>query len=1048
MLKPKLVLLVLWSLFLFSFFNFTQVANADPGNPDTVWVTKIPSVAPSQNVVVKVIAYTDEILAGITIPLVFYDPDNTDIRCDSIKWTNWVLNANPSMESKSIDTANYKLLMGAVWFSGGLPAGRDTLAKIYFHTGPSWNANKGVVIDSTTYYTPESQTAFEFTDQSANVFIPILNKGCLGSAIKVTSPNGGEKWYVGESHNITWYTLIFDSNVKIEYSTNSGTNWLTIIASTPNDGTHPWIIPSTPSANCRVKVSDAADGVPWDRSDANFSIPDFTISAHPDTSKAEAGDSTSYWVKTAPLYGFAKSITLSLSGLPSGATNTFSKNPVTPGDSSLMRVHTSVSTPAGHYPLTITGTGSQLHSDTVTFVVNVAPNAFSLLAPSDDGTVATLRPTLSWQQATDPDPNDRITYTLRYTLDPTFTTFSSVTGLTTTSYMLPTLIDDTVYYWKVAAIDKWKDTTWSNQTWHFHVYYPEPPLAFNLVYPPNNDSLNQTSVELKWRSTTDPDPGDSVVYDLYYDTRSGFPAPIIIPNLKDTIYTISVKDDSSYFWKVLAKDTNTSGRWSSIFKFKIGIPDPPQPFSLLSPTDGDTVVLHPTLSWQKANDPDPGDVVKYIIQYSLDNTFASFQPETTTNLSLTLPGLINDTFYYWRVKAVDLFGLEIWSTQAYFSFFAHNVTPGLFGLIAPDSGVTVSTLKPTFRWHKSADPDPLDPISYTLYYSLNPDFTESTEVTRSDTSYTPSISLLDDTVYFWKVRAKDSYGLFTWSNQLNWEFRVYYPEPPLAFSLLSPLNNSTLSDSTVSLYWRSTTDPDPGDAVVYDLYYDTKSGFTNPRIISNLSDTTCNITVRDDSTYYWKVKAKDTNTTGRWSTEVFKFSIYVPQPPRPFNLVSPADQDTTSSLTPQLVWQQTTDPDPGDYVRYNLYYTHDPDSSFLNADSVVNLTDHSYTFPSQLDFGTIYLWKVKAKDTNTNGTWSNQPLWSFYVPACIQGDVSGDTKINVVDIIYLCNFMLKGGPPPQPIRMCGDVDCDGQINMIDVIVLCNFIFKSTPLPPC
>jgi len=140
--------------------------------------------------------------------------------------------------------------------------------------------------------------------------------------------------------------------------------------------------------------------------------------------------------------------------------------------------------------------------------------------------------------------------------------------------------------------------------------------------------------------------------------------------------------------------------------------------------------------------------------------------------------------------------------------------------------------------------------------------------------------------------------------------------------------------------------------------------------------------------------------------------------------------------------------DPGDSVLYNLYYTQDPDSTFINADSVINLKANSYTFPSPLDYGTIYLWKVKAKDTNTDGRWSNQPLWSFYVPACIQGDVDGNTNINIVDVVYLCNYLLKGGPAPKPITMCGDVNCNGQVALTDAIVLCNYLFKGTPLPPC
>jgi len=1043
MLKTKIVLGAFVCLFLLFWWNFSLAQ--DPGNPDTCWVSQIPSLGPNQSVVVAVMGYADHALGGFVVPLIFYDPDNSDIVCDSIVFDNWVTDASPSLSSAIIDTTNYKLNVGAVWFTGGMPAGRDTLGRVYFSTGPSWLGNKGVVLDTTTYDPGAAELGF-VDSATSSTFYPVFKKGCLGAVIEVTSPNGGELWYVDENHDINWYTLVFDNNVKIEYSTNGGSNWATIISSTSNDGTHPWTIPNTPSPNCIVKVSDASDGSPWDQSDLEFFIPDFDVSAHPDTSKAEAGESATYWVRVDSLYGFAKSITLTLSGLPSGASESFVPNPVTPGDSSLLTIDTEVSTPAGHYTLTVTGTGSQQHSTQITFVVNVAPNAFSLLNPSDDDTVSTLQPTLSWQQATDPDPQDNITYTLYYTLDPTFTTTNSVSGLTGTSHQLPTLSDDTLYYWKVVAIDKWGDSTWSNQTWEFYVYYPELPLSFSLVYPPNNDSLNQTSVDLKWRSTTDPDPGDSVVYDLYYDTRTGFPSPTIVSDLTDTSYTLPVKDDSTYFWKVLAKDTNTSGRWSSTFKFKIGIPEPPGAFSLVSPSDGDTVILHPTLSWQSSVDPDPGDVIEYIINYSLDSTFAAFEAETTFSTNLTLPELTNDTFYFWKVKAVDLFDLETWCTESYFSFFAHNVAPSGFSLVSPDSGEIVSTLEPTFRWRQAYDPDPFDPLSYILYYSLNSDFSDSEEASISDTFYTPS-PLLDDTVYFWKVKSEDSYGLSSWSDQLNWEFETYYPEPPYAFSLLVPIYDSTLSDSSLELHWQPTTDPDPGDVIVYDLYYDTHSGFSQPTIVSDLSDTTSSITVRDDSTYYWKVLAKDTNTSGIWSSEVFRFNLYVPEPPNPFNLVSPLDGDTASGLSPELSWEEATDPDPGDYVRYNLYYTEDPDSDFVNADSVVDLDETSYTLP-ELDYGTVYLWKVKANDTNTEGSWCNQSLWSFYVPSCIQGDVTGDTKIGVEDAIYLANYLFKGGPDPQPIIACGDVDCNDKVEIADAIWIANYLFKGWEFPPC
>jgi len=94
-------------------------------------------------------------------------------------------------------------------------------------------------------------------------------------AISVTQPNGGETWAVGSSRNITWTSTGVSANVKIEYSANSGSSYTLITASTANDGTHPWTIPGPVSANCLVKVSDAASPSLFDVSDAAFFIVPF-----------------------------------------------------------------------------------------------------------------------------------------------------------------------------------------------------------------------------------------------------------------------------------------------------------------------------------------------------------------------------------------------------------------------------------------------------------------------------------------------------------------------------------------------------------------------------------------------------------------------------------------------------------------------------------------------------------------------------------------------------------------------------------------------------
>src|SRR5690606_29503565 len=89
------------------------------------------------------------------------------------------------------------------------------------------------------------------TDESDNVFTIISTNPTL----TVTTPNGGESWGVGTSRNIYWnyYSV---ANVKLEYSTDNGSSWSTIIASTPCDGHYSWVVPNTPSSSCLIRVSD------------------------------------------------------------------------------------------------------------------------------------------------------------------------------------------------------------------------------------------------------------------------------------------------------------------------------------------------------------------------------------------------------------------------------------------------------------------------------------------------------------------------------------------------------------------------------------------------------------------------------------------------------------------------------------------------------------------------------------------------------------------------------------------------------------------------
>ncbi|WP_436502158.1 M28 family peptidase [Actinokineospora sp. HUAS TT18] len=96
---------------------------------------------------------------------------------------------------------------------------------------------------------------------------------------------------------------------------------------------------------------------------------DFSIAASPTSGSVQVGSSATTTVSTTTTGGNAQTVTLSASGLPSGATATFNPTSVTSGSSSTLTLATSASTPAGTYTVTITGTGSVTKTATYSLTV-------------------------------------------------------------------------------------------------------------------------------------------------------------------------------------------------------------------------------------------------------------------------------------------------------------------------------------------------------------------------------------------------------------------------------------------------------------------------------------------------------------------------------------------------------------------------------------------------------------------------------------------------------------------------------------------------------
>ncbi len=188
---------------------------------------------------------------------------------------------NPS-GTITVNTPNGGVILNALtnynitWTASGSSGYFDVLYSV--NGGTSYNT-------LTSNISGNSYTWNVNNNPSTNVYIKVQDKNntcrkdvsnasntIIAATPILTSPNGGETWYVNSPRNITWSSANQYTNVMLEYSTDNGTNWNTIIASTSNTGTYAWTVPNTLTSQALVRISNVGDPSNFDVSNAVFNI--------------------------------------------------------------------------------------------------------------------------------------------------------------------------------------------------------------------------------------------------------------------------------------------------------------------------------------------------------------------------------------------------------------------------------------------------------------------------------------------------------------------------------------------------------------------------------------------------------------------------------------------------------------------------------------------------------------------------------------------------------------------------------------------------------
>jgi len=152
--------------------------------------------------------------------------------------------------------------------------------------------------------------------------------------------------------------------------------------------------------------------------------------------------------------------------------------------------------------------------------------------------------------------------------------------------------------------------------------------------------------------------------------------------------------------------------------------------------------------------------------------------------------------------------------------------PTAFSLLSPLLGDTCWTLDILFVWQTAFDLDPNDTVTYEVWLDTLANFSTPLEVASGllDTAYSVQ-DIADDHAYYWTVHASDLNTTGRWASD-TLMFYTYKPDAPESFALIEPQNDDTVFTATPTLRWRKAFDPDPGDAIRYQLMWSYAADFS------------------------------------------------------------------------------------------------------------------------------------------------------------------------------------------------------------------------------
>jgi hypothetical protein len=221
--------------------------------------------------------------------------------------------------------------------------------------------------------------------------------------------------------------------------------------------------------------------------------------------------------------------------------------------------------------------------------------------------------------------------------------------------------------------------------------------------------------------------------------------------------------------------------------------------------------------------------------------------------------------------------------------------------------------------------------------------------------------------------------------------------------LENPDDGDWISSRSVTLSWRDGGDPDnkPNSFRDYNVVVWDNSGWRAEQgwpVGVFYTNTSWELTVPTDGTYYWHVRAGDGDLASGWSeTRSFGVDTSAPSNPTAANSGCSAQDGVWQNTCndPNFTWSGATDATSG-VAGYQVYWGADP-----NGTATFWTTSPGYN-PSAVDTGTYYL-RVCTKDRV--GNWSNwKTLFTFRYDNLAP---SGSFSFSGGELSYAINTLLN-----------------------------------------